>query len=67
MAKNELTVDVEMRMVVPEKAVERCFILLEMWLADNPDKTIVIEKEGDTRVCLIAEEKQGKEETLSGP
>ena len=60
MAKNELTVDVEMRMVVPEKAVERCLLLLEMWLADNPEKTIVVEQEGDLRVCLIAEREQGE-------
>jgi hypothetical protein len=31
---------IEVTATIPDKTVERCLRLIEMWLADNPDKRI---------------------------
>lgn len=38
--KNEITVDVYANITIPDKTIERCLKLLEMWQEDNPDKYI---------------------------
>ena len=58
MANPELTIDVSMNLTVDEKTLGRALHIVEMWLEDHPDKTIVIEQEGDLRVCLIAEREE---------
>lgn len=64
MAKSEIKIDVGLS--VDDDTLNRILTMLEWWLADHPDKTIVIEQEGALRVCLIenreesnGEEKQG--------
>lgn len=46
-----VTVDLD----IPEKTVNKCLRVLDMWLEAHPDKTIIVENEDGTRVCLIAE------------
>ena len=42
MAKfDELTVEVVAKLTVSDETAKRCMALLEMWMDDNPDKTIV--------------------------
>lgn len=36
MAKKELTVDVEARLIVSRETAERCLRILEMWQEDHP-------------------------------
>ena len=45
------TVDLD----IPEKTVNKCLRVLDMWLEEHPDKTIIVEEEDGTRTCLIAE------------
>lgn len=45
--------DVAIRVSVDEKNVGRCFAILEMWLADHPDKTIKLVDENDKRVFKV--------------
>lgn len=49
----KLTVTVDLD--IPEKTINKCMRLLDMWLEAHPDKTIIVEDEDGTRVCLIAE------------
>lgn len=45
MAKtNELTVDVTTKLTVSDEAAKRCMALLEMWMDDNPDRSIVCDR-----------------------
>lgn len=44
MAKGDFSVDVYAMLRVPDETVDRCLRLLEMWLEDNPEWTIVAEK-----------------------
>lgn len=53
MATPEIKIDVGLS--VDDDTLNRILTMLEWWLADNPDKTIVIEQEGTLRVCLIAD------------
>lgn len=61
----EITFDVNVDLAVSDKTLGRCLRIVEEWLEDHPDKTIVVEEENGVRVCLIAEreeldaEKQG--------
>lgn len=55
MANNEPSIDVNMNLTVDEKTLGRALNIVEMWLEDHPDKTIVIEQEAYLRVCLIAD------------
>ena len=46
MAKiNDLTVDVTANLTVSDETANRCLRLLEMWQADNPDKSIMADSE----------------------
>ena len=58
MGNPELTIDVSMNLTVDEKALGRALHIVEMWLEDHPDKTIVIEEEEGLRVCLIADREE---------
>ena len=58
MAKNEIKVDVNVEMAVSEKTLGRCLRIVEEWLEDHPDKTIVVEEENGVRVCLIAKKEE---------
>ena len=49
----KLTVTVDLD--IPENTVNKCLRVLDMWLETHPDKTLVVEDEEGTRVCLIAE------------
>jgi len=43
MAKaTEITVDVKVN--IPDETICRCFRILEMWMDDNPDKRIVVDR-----------------------
>ena len=43
MAKaTEITVDVKVK--IPDETICRCLRILEMWMDDNPDKNIVVER-----------------------
>lgn len=56
MAVPEIKIDVGLS--VDDDTLNRILTMLEWWLADNPDKTIVIEQEGTLRVCLIADKEE---------
>ena len=66
MANPELTIDVSMNLTVDEKALGRALHIVELWLEDHPEKTIVVEQEGDLRVCLIAEREESNAEEKQG-
>lgn len=53
MASQKLTVTVDID--ITEACVNKCLRVLEIWLEQHPDKTIVVEDEDGVRVCLIAE------------
>lgn len=44
---DEIAVEVKASLTISDKAVDRCLRLLEMWLDDNPDNTIVCDRVGD--------------------
>ena len=44
MKATELTVDVHAKLAVPDKTIDRCLRLLEMWQEDNPDKYIEVKE-----------------------
>ena len=48
--------DVHFDLKPSDATIDRVLTILEWYLADNPEKTIVVEQEGDLRVCLIKEE-----------
>jgi len=52
----ELNMDVHFDLKPSDATIDRVLTILEWYLADNPEKTIVVEQEGDLRVCLIKEE-----------
>ena len=54
---NSITVTVDVG--ITEKTVEKCLRVLDIWLADNQDKTIRVEDEDGVRVCLIEEVEHG--------
>ena len=48
---SNLSVTVNAKVSVPDETAERCMRLLEMWMDDNPDKTIICERlDGEDRV-----------------
>ena len=48
---SDLSVTVNAKVSVPNETAERCMRLLEMWMDDNPDKTIICEQlAGEDRV-----------------
>lgn len=38
----EITVDVNVK--IPDETICRCLRVLEMWMDDNPDKNIIVER-----------------------
>lgn len=63
MAK-DLTIDVEMNFKVSDETAEKALVFLELYLADHPDKTIVVEQEGDLRVCRIKEDSNAEKQSI---
>lgn len=55
----KLTVGITVDLDIPEKTVNKCLRVLDMWLEEPPDKTIIVEDEDGTRACLIAEVQDG--------
>lgn len=51
----ELNMDVHFDLKPSDVTIDRALTILEWYLADHPEKTIVVEQEGNLRVCLIAE------------
>lgn len=49
--------DVHFDLKPSDATIDRVLTILEWYLADHPEKTIVVEQENDLRVCLIKEEK----------
>ena len=45
MKADNLTVTVNTKVVIPNETAERCMRLLEMWMDDNPDKTIICDRQ----------------------
>lgn len=43
-----------------DKSIERALTILDWYLADHPEKTIVVKQTWNMRVCLIAEKGQGE-------
>ncbi len=60
MTISELNVDVHFDLKPSDTSIDRALTILDWYLADHPEKTIVVEQEGDLRVCLIAERVQGE-------
>lgn len=44
MASNELTVDLSVRLNVPDEVARRCLSVVAMWLGDHPDMTVRIDR-----------------------
>lgn len=40
MKQDGITIDIDAKITVSDKSVERCLWLLEIWQEDNPDKFI---------------------------
>lgn len=66
MANPAIKIDVDMNLKPGDTAVSRAMTIIDWYLADHPDKTIVIEQEGDLRVCLIAEREESNGEEKQG-
>lgn len=56
MAVPGINVDVNLDLKLSDTTIDRALTILDWYLADHPEKTIVVEQEGDLRVCLIKEE-----------
>ena len=50
--KNEVTVDVNARLVVSDETAERCLRILEMWQNDNPLKGFCKERTKDGKIVF---------------
>lgn len=62
MAKaTEITVDVHVK--IPDETICRCFRILEMWMDENPDKDIIVDREysGEYYTHRIHVRKKGTE------
>ena len=53
MASKDFSVDVYAMLRVPDETVDRCLRLLEMWLEDNPEWTIVAGKKYEDGKAII--------------
>ena len=62
----ELNMDVHFDLKPSDATIDRVLTILEWYLADHPEKTIVVEQEGDLRVCLIAEREESNGEEKQG-
>lgn len=54
----ELNMDVHFDLKPSDATIDRVLTILEWYLADHPEKTIVVDQEGDLRVCMIADVRQ---------
>lgn len=59
-------IEYKLKVGVDDTAVSRALNILNWYLADHPEKTIVVEQEGDLRVCLIAEREESNGEEKQG-
>lgn len=66
MALPTVTVEASVDITISDKALDRALTIIGMWLEDHPDKTIVVEQEGDLRVCLIADREESNGEEKQG-
>lgn len=59
-----MKMDIDVRVTVQEKTLNQCMQIIEMWLANNPDKTIIVAQENGDRVLLIGDKEatDGKEQ-----
>ena len=55
MAIPGINIDVHFDLKPSDTTIDRALTILDWFLADHPEKTIVVEQEGDLRVCLIAD------------
>ena len=42
---NATSIDVAVNVTIPDETVRRCLRILEMWMQDNPDAAIIVDKE----------------------
>ncbi len=66
MAVPGINVDVNLDLKLSDTTIDRALTILDWYLADHPEKTIVVEQEGDLRVCLIAEREESNGEEKQG-
>ena len=62
MAVPGINVDVNLDLKPSDTTIDRALTILDWFLADHPEKTIVVEQEGDLRVCLIADREESNGE-----
>lgn len=60
----ELNMDVHFDLKPSDATIDRVLTILDWYLADHPEKTIVVEQENDLRVCLIKEESNAEKQSL---
>ncbi len=62
--KNEITVDVKVKMHVDEDTAQNALNIIEIWLEENADRRIEAEQltDGSWIMNLIPEERQGEKE-----
>jgi predicted amidohydrolase len=39
------SIDVAVNVTIPDETVRRCLRILEMWMQDNPDSAIIVDRE----------------------
>lgn len=63
MAKiDDVTIDVTANLTIPDDTAERCLRILEMWMDDNPGKTLLCDvEEADGRLIHRMRIANGKE------
>ena len=42
------SIDVAVNVTIPDETVRRCLRILELWMQDNPDSAIIVDKEMTT-------------------
>ena len=57
-------IEYKLKVGVDDTAVGRALNILDWYLADHPEKTIVVEQENDLRVCLIKEESNAEKQSI---
>ena len=60
----ELNMDVHFDLKPSDATIDRVLTILEWYLSDHPEKTIVVEQENDLRVCLIKEDSNAEKQSL---
>lgn len=66
MAMPEIKMDVHFDLKPSDTTIDRALTILDWFLADHPEKTIVVEQEGNLRACLIAEREESNGEEKQG-